>query len=121
MYIIYSQLKIRQCIYMYIVLRSSVQMLEITYKNPSCSYVHVQCLLVSHCLQECCESGDECILDLLDYCHRSVTKLLVRCEEGEGRGGRMVESEGSDEEDSDSLDENIPSKKKILEVRLFTF
>ena len=57
------------------------------------------------------------MLDLLDYCHRSVTKLLVECEgrEGEERG-KMVESEGSGDEDSDSSDENTPSKKKILKV-----
>ena len=54
------------------------------------------------------------MLDLLDYCHRSVTKLLVECEgrEGEERG-KMVES---GDEDSDSSDENTPSKKKILRV-----
>ena len=70
-------------------------------------------------MQECCETGEECILDLLDYCQRSITSLLVKCEEGEGRsgGGRVVESEESSEEDGESDDENVPSKKKILEVK----
>ena len=57
------------------------------------------------------------MLDLLDYCHRSVTKLLVESERREERErGKMVESEESGDEDSDSSDENTPSKKKILKV-----
>ena len=67
-------------------------------------------------LQECCESGEDCVLDLLDYCQRSIARLLVQ---GEGGGrGKMVDSEGSSSEDeeSDGEGENVPSKKKILTV-----
>ena len=52
------------------------------------------------------------MLDLLDYCHRSLTRLLVDCEEKKSGGGKVVESEESSEEDSDS-DEN---KRKTLKV-----
>ena len=71
-------------------------------------------LLLWYWLQECCESGEDCVLDLLDYCQRNITRLLVQSE-GEGGWGKMVESEGSSSEDDDG--DNVPSKKKILMVR----
>ena len=52
------------------------------------------------------------MLDLLDYCQRSLTRLLVKSERG--REGKMIESEGSSSEEDDG--ENLPSKKKILMV-----
>ena len=52
------------------------------------------------------------MLDLLDYCQRSLTRLLVKSERG--REGKMIESEGSSSEEDDG--ENLPSKKKILAV-----
>ena len=58
------------------------------------------------------------MLDLLDYCHRSMTRMLVKCEGEEGgKRGTMVDSERSSEEDSDS-DESTTSKRKIMQVRL---
>ena len=57
-------------------------------------------------------------MDLLDYCQRSITRLLVQCEGGER--GKMVESEGSSSEgESDEEGDNIPSKKKIITVCVF--
>ena len=59
------------------------------------------------------------MLDLLDYCHRSITRLLVNSEDGEKKkkGVEMMDSEESSGEDSD-IDENTPSKRKILQVWL---
>ena len=56
------------------------------------------------------------MLDLLDYCQRSITRLLVQSEGG-GKG-KIVESEGSSSEDEESGEdgETVPSKKKILTV-----
>ena len=53
------------------------------------------------------------MLDLLDYCQRSIIRLLVQSE-GEGGTGKMVESDESSSEDDDG--DNAPSKKKILTV-----
>ena len=53
------------------------------------------------------------MLDLLDYCQRSITRLLVQSE-GEGGTGKMVDSEGSSSDEDDG--DNVPSKKKILMV-----
>ena len=57
------------------------------------------------------------MLDLLDYCYRSITRLLVNSEDGEEKKKttKMVDSEESSEEDSDG-DEHTPSKRKILQV-----
>ena len=58
--------------------------------------------------QESCESAEDCILDLVDYCQRKITALLM---EGGGEGG------GSDSEESDSgEDETTPSRKEIVKV-----
>lgn len=60
------------------------------------------------------------MLDLLDYCHRSITRLLVNSEEGEEKKKtvKMVDSEESSEEDSEDGGECTPSKKKILQVHV---
>ena len=41
-------------------------------------------------IQESCESADECILDLVHYCQRRITKLVTSGYGGGGEG-EMVE------------------------------
>ena len=49
-------------------------------------------------IQESCECADECILDLVHYCQRRITKLVAS---GEGGGGRKGGGDGGGD-DSDS-------------------
>lgn len=45
----------------------------------------------SACPQEVCESAEDTVLDLVDYCHRKLTMLVARS----GHGGSPEEEEES--------------------------
>lgn len=40
-------------------------------------------MLSSEMLQESCESAEDAVVDLVDYCHRKLTLLAGRCARGE--------------------------------------
>ena len=56
-------------------------------------------------IQESCESAEDCILDLVDYCQRRITGLLM-----ENEGGGVEEMGDSDDS------ENTPSRKYVVKV-----
>ena len=69
-----------------------------------------------HTIQESCESAGECILDLVDYCHRRITKLVAS---GEGGGGEeeMVKEIGEESNSDSDSERNLPSRREIIRVR----
>nr|XP_054751813.1 zinc finger MYND domain-containing protein 10-like [Lytechinus pictus] len=63
--------------------------------------------------KEPCEAAEECILDLVDYCHRKITDLIARQEENGDKEEADLPQDGKSIDESSAMEELRRQQRKI--------
>eukprot|EP00057_Strongylocentrotus_purpuratus_P030509 XP_781892.3 PREDICTED: zinc finger MYND domain-containing protein 10 [Strongylocentrotus purpuratus] len=63
--------------------------------------------------KEPCEAAEDCVLDLVDYCHRKITDLVARQEENQDEEEAELPKDGKSIDESSAMEELKKQQQKI--------